>query len=251
MSLHSNKDPRQLERFRSIAGNWWDPEGEMRPLHDLNPIRLQYIADRGSGLKAAKGGGTKPLQGLHVLDIGCGGGLAAEGLARLGAEVLGIDPTEELLQVARDHAADGVKAGEFALEYRCCAAEDLLAEKQRWDLVTCLEVLEHVPDPAALVQSSAELLRPGGQVIFSTLNRTPQSFVAAIVGAEYLLQLLPRGTHSYEMLIRPSELAAWGRTAGLQLEDLTGLAYNPLSRKGRLTDFTGINYLAAFSRPAP
>lgn len=236
----------EIDRFRALADRWWDPEGDMRPLHDINPVRLDYIVRRAAALPAAGKAKDVPLKGLRVLDIGCGGGLISEHLARLGAEVLGIDMAEELLEVARAHAAG---SGEQVPQYRHCAAEELLAEKERWHLITCMEVIEHVPDPAALVRTCAELLQPGGQAVFATLNRTPLSFATAIVGAEYLLRLLPRGTHRYDMLIRPSELAAWGREAGLRLEDLTGMAYNPLLRTARLTRRTDINYMATFGRP--
>lgn len=230
----------------------------MRPLHDINPVRLDYIFRQAAGLRGdagdAAGGGA--LRGLSALDVGCGGGLVSEPLARQGADVLGIDMAAELLQVARTHAADTAEAdaaadadADLTLEYRLCTAADLLQGKKRWDLVTCLEVLEHVPDPSELVRQCTELLRPGGRAVFATLNRTPVSFAAAIVGAEYLMGLLPKGTHQYEMLIRPAELVQWARNAGLVLEDLTGLRYNPLTHSARLSSNVSINYMAAFSRP--
>ena len=235
--MHSgaNVDPAEISKFDAAAPRWWDPDGEFRPLHDLNPARLDYIEARAG------------LAGRRVLDVGCGGGLLAEGMARRGARVTGIDLAAGALQVARLHALEtGV-----AVEYRETAVEALAAgEPGAFDLVTCLEMLEHVPDPAGVLQAITRLVRPGGDVVCSTLNRNPKAFALAIVGAEYLLRLLPRGTHQYSRLIRPSELARWARAAGLELVDLAGLEYRPASRQARVSADTSVNYLAHFRRVA-
>ncbi len=229
-----NVDPAEISKFDAAAPRWWDPNGEFRPLHDLNPARLDYIEARAG------------LAGRRVLDVGCGGGLLAEGMARRGARVTGIDLAPEALQVARLHA---LEAG-VTVEYRQVAAE-LLAESEAggFDLVTCLEMLEHVPDPAAIVAALARLTRPGGSVVCSTINRNARAFALAIVGAEYLLRLLPMGTHQYARLIRPSELSRWARDSGLALADLAGIEYNPATRKARIGDDVSVNYLAHFTRP--
>jgi 2-polyprenyl-6-hydroxyphenyl methylase/3-demethylubiquinone-9 3-methyltransferase len=228
-----NADPAELAKFTALAQSWWDPKGPSKPLHDLNPTRMQYI-ERVVNLKAA-----------HVLDVGCGGGILSEAMARAGAQVLGVDLSRPVLDVAELHALEG----KVPVEYRAVSAEDLAQERPAsFDLVTCMEMLEHVPDPAATVQALASLARPGGDVILSTLNRNPLAFAVAIVGAEYVARVLPRGTHEYMKFIRPSELARWGRQAGLQLRDLTGLAYNPLTRSFRLSENTSVNYLAHFTR---
>ncbi len=231
-----NVDPGEIAKFDMAAPRWWDPDGDFRPLHDLNPARLDYIEARAG------------LAGREVLDVGCGGGLLSEGMARRGARVIGIDLAPEALAVARLHALEsGV-----AVDYRQETVESLaVARPASFDLVTCLEMLEHVPDPAAILQSLARLVRPGGHVVCSTINRNAKSFALAIVGAEYLLRLLPMGTHHYGRLIRPSELSRWAREAGLELKDLAGLAYDPFSRKARVTDDVSVNYLAAFRRPMP
>jgi len=230
-----NVDTAEIARFQSLASRWWDPQGEMRPLHDLNPVRLRYVERCG------------PLDGRSILDVGCGGGLLAEAMARKGADVVGLDLSEELLDVARLHA---LEAG-VQLEYRAESAE-VHASKHagRYDVVTCMEMLEHVPDPAAIVAALATLVRPGGDVFVSTLNRTPRAYLLAVLGAEYVLRLLPTGTHSYEKFIRPSELAAWARAAGLVQVDIAGLDYEPFSRAARLTDDARVNYLMHFRRPA-
>ena len=229
-----NVDPAEIAKFDAAAPRWWDPDGEFRPLHDLNPARLDYIEARAG------------LAGSRVIDVGCGGGLLAEGMARRGARVLGIDLAPEALAVARLHALEsGV-----AVEYREAAVETLAdSAAGQFDLVTCLEMLEHVPDPAAVVASIARLVRPGGHAVFSTINRNARSFALAIVGAEYLMRLLPMGTHRYARLIRPSELSRWARAAGLDLVDLAGLGYDPFSRRARLTGDVSVNYLAQFRRP--
>jgi 2-polyprenyl-6-hydroxyphenyl methylase/3-demethylubiquinone-9 3-methyltransferase len=234
MQDRPNADPAELARFDAAAPRWWDPDGEFRPLHDLNPARLDYI-ERRAGMK-----------GLNVVDVGCGGGLLAEGMARRGARVLGIDLAPEALAVARLHA---LEAG-IAVEYRASAVDDLAAsESGSFDLVTCLEMLEHVPDPSAIVEALGRLARPGGHVICSTINRNPKAFALAIVGAEYVMRLLPRGTHQYARLIRPSELSRWARAAGLELVELAGLEYDPFARIARVSGDVSVNYLAHFRRP--
>jgi 2-polyprenyl-6-hydroxyphenyl methylase/3-demethylubiquinone-9 3-methyltransferase len=231
-----NVDPSEIAKFDAAAPRWWDPDGEFRPLHDLNPARLDYIEARAG------------LAGKRVLDVGCGGGLLAEGMARRGALVTGIDLAPEALAVARLHA---IESG-VAVEYRQVAVETLAeAEPGTRDVVTCLEMLEHVPDPAAVVASLARLVRPGGHVVCSTINRNAKSFALAIVGAEYVARLLPMGTHRYARLIRPSELSRWARAAGLELADLAGLEYDPPGRKARVTADVSVNYLAHYRRPLP
>ena len=230
-----NADPAELAKFAALAQSWWDPKGPSKPLHDLNPLRLRYVERAVS------------LPGKQALDVGCGGGILSEAMARAGAQVLGIDLSQSVLDVAELHALEG----KVAVEYRTVAAEELAQERPAaFDLVTCMEMLEHVPDPAASVAALAALAKPGGTVIVSTLNRNPLAFAVAIVGAEYLARVLPRGTHEYSKFIRPSELARWGRKAGLELRDLTGISYNPLTRSFRLAPNTDVNYLAHFSRPA-
>jgi 2-polyprenyl-6-hydroxyphenyl methylase / 3-demethylubiquinone-9 3-methyltransferase len=230
-----NADPAELAKFTALAQSWWDPKGPSKPLHDLNPLRLRYV-ERAVSLTDA-----------HVLDVGCGGGILSEAMARAGARVLGIDLSQAVLDVAELHALEA----KVPAEYRAVAAEELARERPAaFDLVTCMEMLEHVPDPAAAVRALAALVRPGGEVIVSTLNRNPLAFAVAIVGAEYIARVLPRGTHEYLKFIRPSELARWGREAGLTLRDLTGITYNPFTRSFRLSPNTDVNYLAHFSRPA-
>jgi len=230
----ANADPAELAKFSGLAGRWWDPMGPSRPLHELNPIRLQYLE------RAA------PLAGRSVVDVGCGGGILSEAMARRGARVLGIDLARPVLDVAELHA---LQSG-IAVEYREIAAESLAEEHSgEFDLATCMEMLEHVPDPAAALAALGKLVRPGGDIVVSTLNRHPRAFAVAILGAEYIARVLPRGTHDYLKFIRPSELARWGRTAGLELRDLAGIGYNPLTRAFRLSADTRINYLAHFRRP--
>jgi 2-polyprenyl-6-hydroxyphenyl methylase/3-demethylubiquinone-9 3-methyltransferase len=231
----ANADPAELAKFSGLAGRWWDPMGPSRPLHELNPIRLQYLE------RAA------PLAGRSVVDVGCGGGILSEAMARRGARVLGIDLARPVLDVAELHA---LQSG-IAVEYREIAAESLAEEHSgEFDLATCMEMLEHVPDPAAALAALGKLVRPGGDIVVSTLNRHPRAFAVAILGAEYIARVLPRGTHDYLKFIRPSELARWGRTAGLELRDLAGIGYNPFTRAFRLSADTRINYLAHFRRPA-
>jgi 2-polyprenyl-6-hydroxyphenyl methylase / 3-demethylubiquinone-9 3-methyltransferase len=230
-----NADPAELAKFTALAQSWWDPKGPSKPLHDLNPLRLQYLAQ------------AVNLPDKQVLDVGCGGGILSEAMALAGARVLGIDLSQAVLDVAELHALEG----KVAAEYRLVPVEQLAQERPAaFDLVTCMEMLEHVPDPAACVRALAALVKPGGDVIVSTLNRNPLAFAVAIVGAEYIARVLPRGTHEYLKFIRPSELARWGREAGLDLKDLTGITYNPLTRSFRLSPNTDVNYLAHFTRAA-
>ena len=229
-----NVDPAELEKFSALAHRWWDAEGEFRPLHQLNPLRLGWID------------GIAPLKGQRVLDVGCGGGILSDAMARKGAQVLGIDLATKSLRVARLHALEVQTDG---VEYREVSAEALADEQPaRYDVVTCMEMLEHVPDPASIVQACATLVKPGGWVFFSTINRNPKAFLMAIVGAEYVLNLVPRGTHEYARLLRPSELVRFGREAGLTLEQTKGLEYNPLTRRYRLSADTSVNYLLAMRK---
>ena len=231
-----NADPRELARFEALASRWWNPDGPMKALHEINPLRLDYIDERA------------PLKGARVLDVGCGGGLLSEGMARRGAQVLGIDLAQASLDVAAAHAREH----EIEVEYHCQSAEQLAAEQPgAFKIVTCLEMLEHVPDPAQVVSACARAVQPGGTVFFSTINRNLKSFLLAIVGAEHVLGMLPRGTHEYEKLIRPSELAAWCRDAGLQVLDVTGLHYNPLARSFSLGGNVDVNYFVETQRGTP
>lgn len=245
----ANADPGELAKFNALAHRFWDPHGEMRPLHLLNPVRVRFVAERSPGRGPAPGQArgraqTGGLPGTRVLDVGCGGGLLAEGLAREGAHVTGIDLAPSMIEVARLHAAsEGLN-----IDYRVAGADSLMREPGAFDIVTCMEMLEHVPQPARLVATLAALVRPGGAVFISTLNRSLKSFLMAIVGAEYVLKLLPRGTHEYERLIRPAELARWGRAAGLSLCELQGIELNPLTQGCRLTGDVGVNYLAWLER---
>ncbi len=226
----TNADPAELEKFSQLAHKWWDPHSEFRPLHDINPLRLGYI-ERHAG-----------LAGKTVLDVGCGGGILSESMAGLDANVSGIDLSEKALQVARLHLLESGKQ----VDYRKVAVEELAAEQPgHYDVVTCLEMLEHVPDPQSVVAACAKLAKPGGWVFFSTLNRNPKSWLFAIVGAEYVLRLLPRGTHDYARFLKPSELAQFCRNAGLDLADLTGMSYDPLDRIYSLGNDTSVNYLIA------
>ncbi len=231
--MTTNADPQELAKFSELAHRWWDPTSEFKPLHQINPLRLDWI----ERLAGANG-----LRGKRVLDVGCGGGILAESMARRGAaQVLGIDLAVKPLKVAQLHA---LEAGIENLDYREVAAEALAAEcPASFDVVTCMEMLEHVPDPASVVRACATLVKPGGQVFFSTLNRNPRSFLFAIVGAEHLLKLLPKGTHEYAKFIRPSELARWCRDAGLELEHTRGMQYNPLTGRYWLSGDTSVNYL--------
>ena len=235
MNAHVNADPAELAKFSDLAHRWWDKDGEFRPLHDINPARLDWI------------NGLSPLAGARVLDVGCGGGILADAMARAGAVVTGIDLAAKALRVAQLHA---LEAQTPSLQYREVSAEALAAEAPAsFDVVTCMEMLEHVPDPGSVVRACATLVKPGGWVYFSTLNRNLKSFLLAIVGAEYVLNLLPRGTHEYARLIRPSELASHCRTAELDVRHTRGMAYNPLTRRTRLHDDTSVNYLFATQKP--
>jgi 2-polyprenyl-6-hydroxyphenyl methylase/3-demethylubiquinone-9 3-methyltransferase len=231
-----NADPAELAKFSAQAAGWWDPAGEFSSLHAINPLRLDWI------------GSIHPLAGQQVLDVGCGGGILAESMAGRGAHVLGIDLADKLIKVAQLHALQAQSAN---LTYRAVAAETLAAEMPaRFDAVTCMEMLEHVPDPASAVRACAQLVKPGGWCFFSTLNRNPKAFLGAIVAAEYILRLLPRGTHEYARFIRPSELARFCRDAGLDARHARGLTYNSITRRYRLTRDTGINYMIAARRQA-
>jgi 2-polyprenyl-6-hydroxyphenyl methylase / 3-demethylubiquinone-9 3-methyltransferase len=231
-----NVDAQELAKFSELAHRWWDPESEFRPLHQINPLRLEWI-DELAGLR-----------GKQVLDVGCGGGILAEAMAKRAAHVTGIDLATKPLGVARLHA---LEAGVDNLDYREIATEALASEKPAaFDVVTCMEMLEHVPDPAAIVRACASLVKPGGWVFFSTLNRNPKSFLFAIVGAEYVLNLLPRGTHEYAKFIRPSELARYSRDAGLTAHGMRGMEYNPLTKRYWLSNDTSVNYLVATRRLA-
>lgn len=231
-----NADPAELAKFSELAHRWWDPESEFRPLHQINPLRLDWIQQQ------------VPLQGLQVLDVGCGGGILADAMARKGAQVLGIDLATKALKVAQLHALEAETPN---VQYQEISAEDLaLARPGTFDVVTCMEMLEHVPDPASVVQACATLVKPGGWVFFSTLNRNPKSFLFAIVGAEYVLNLLPKGTHEYGKFIKPSELATYARAANLQLQGSRGLQYNPLTRRYWLNGDTSVNYMMATRKTA-
>jgi 2-polyprenyl-6-hydroxyphenyl methylase/3-demethylubiquinone-9 3-methyltransferase len=231
----ANVNPAETSKFDKLASRWWDKNGESRPLHDLNPARLNYIADRVA------------LKGARVLDVGCGGGILSEALALGGAIVTGIDLAPRVLEVARLHQHEtGAQ-----VEYREISVESLATEiPATFDAITCMEMLEHVPDPGSVIAACATLLKPGGRLFLSTLNRTPQAFVTAIVGAEFVAGLLPRGTHHYAQFIRPSELAATLRTGGLDLEDVSGLAYNPLTRRAWIMSNPAVNYLACARKSA-
>ena len=225
-----NADPLEIQKFSELAHRWWDPTSEFRPLHEINPLRLEWINAR------------VPLAGKKVCDVGCGGGILAESIAKKGATVTGIDLSEKALKVADLHSLEsGIK-----VRYELIAAEELAArEAGQYDVVTCMEMLEHVPDPAAIVQACAKLVKLGGHIFFSTLNRNPKSYLFAIIGAEYILGLLPRGTHDYAKFITPAELSSFTRTAGLEVQALKGMTYNPLTKIYSLNQDTSVNYLMA------
>lgn len=229
----TNADPLELEKFSLLAHKWWDPNSEFKPLHEINPLRLEYINR------------IAALSGKSVLDVGCGGGILSESMAALGAQVTGIDLGDKALQVAKLHL---LESG-LQVDYRKIAVEELAADHPgHYDVVTCMEMLEHVPDPASTVRACAQLVKPGGQVFFSTLNRNPKSYLFAVIGAEYLLKLLPRGTHDYAKFIKPSELAQFCRNAGLSVSGISGMSYNPLSKIYTLGNNTDVNYLIACTR---
>ncbi len=234
-AVRENIDPAEVEKFEAMAHRWWDAEGDFRPLHDINPARLGWIAER------------HPLAGAHVVDVGCGGGLLSEGMARAGAEVVGLDAGKAPLTVARLHA---LEAG-ITVDYRQQPAEALAAEApETFDAVTCLEMLEHVPDPGSVVNACAALAKPGADLFFATLNRNPKAWALAVVGAEYMLGLLPKGTHDYARFIKPSELARLVRDAGLSVVEIAGISYNPLSRESRIDRDVDVNYLLHARKPA-
>ena len=234
LNKSANADPAELAKFSALAHRWWDPTSEFKPLHDINPLRLGYIVTRCGG-----------LAGKHVLDIGCGGGILAEAMAERGAHVTGIDLSEKAIAVAKLHQLEsGTEA-----EYKVIAAEALAAETPgAFDVVTCMELLEHVPDPASTIAACATLVRAGGRVFFSTINRNPKAYVFAVLGAEYVLNLLPRGTHDYARFLKPAEVAAWARRCGLDADDIIGMTYNPLTRVYRLEPDASVNYIATFRR---
>ena len=229
-----NANPAEIAHFDALAARWWDPDGESRPLHDLNPVRAAYIAARSD------------LYGARVADVGCGGGLLSETLARAGAHVTAIDLGRKVIEIARLHLYES----KLDIDYRVQSSADLAAgEPASFDAVCCMELIEHVPDPAALVQDLGAMLKPGGRLFMSTINRTPLAFGAAIVGAEYVMKMLPRGTHHYAQFLKPSELARLLRHAGLELEDVSGLAYNPLDRKAWISPITAVNYVLSAQKP--
>jgi 2-polyprenyl-6-hydroxyphenyl methylase/3-demethylubiquinone-9 3-methyltransferase len=231
--IRGNADAAELAKFDAVASTFWDPHGEFRPLHLLNPVRARFIGERAA------------LGGQRVLDVGCGGGLLAEALAQAGASVTAIDLAPGMIEVARLHAAEGA----LSIDYRLTSAAELAeAHPKSFDVVSCMEMLEHVPQPAAMLETLARLMKPDGALFVSTLNRSLKSFLLAIVGAEYLLKLIPRGTHEYERLIRPAELARWARAAGLELRTLAGIELNPFTGRVALTRDVAVNYLAHFSR---
>ena len=231
-----NADPAELTKFSELAHRWWDLESEFRPLHEINPLRLDWIDS------------LAPVAGQRVLDVGCGGGILADAMARKGADVLGIDLAGKALKVAQLHALEASTKG---VKYREVAVEALAAEQPgSFDIVTCMEMLEHVPQPASVVKACADLVKPGGWVFFSTINRSPKSFLFAIVGAEYVLGLLPRGTHEYQKMIKPSELAAHCRAAPLDLQATRGMEYNPLTRRYWVSADTSVNYMFATRKPS-
>ena len=231
MTIHANVDATEVAKFSALAHRWWDPESEFKPLHRINPLRLSWIQ------------GLVDLKGADVLDVGCGGGILSDAMARAGAHVTGIDLSTKALGVARLHALEAQTPN---VTYREVSTEALADESPgRFDVVTCMEMIEHVPDPASVVAACARLVKPNGWVFFSTINRNPKAFLMAIVGAEYVLGLLPKGTHEYAKLVKPSELAAWSRASGLTLQGFRGLGYNPLTDRYRLNDDTSVNYMVA------
>lgn len=235
MNTHVNADPAELAKFSDLAHRWWDPESEFRPLHQINPLRLNWIDSLAS------------LSGKQVLDVGCGGGILSDAMARKGAQVTGIDLSVKALRVAQLHALEAATSN---VNYREISAEALALEQPaRFDVVTCMEMLEHVPDPASVVKACSALVKPGGWVFFSTINRNPKSFLFAIIGAEYILQLLPKGTHEFAKMIRPSELASHCCAAELELTETRGMAYNPLTRRYWLNQDASVNYMVATRKP--
>ncbi len=235
MSHSANVDPKEIAKFSELAHRWWDPTSEFRPLHEINPLRLGWIESQCGG-----------LAGKTVLDVGCGGGILAEAMAQRGAHVTGIDLSEKALTVAKLHRLESGVTVDYRLE---SAEAHAAAHPEAYDVVTCLEMLEHVPDPASTVRACAQLVKPGGMVFFATLNRTVKSYLFAIIGAEYVLRLLPRGTHEWSKFITPQELIAWGESVGLTPRAMIGLTYNPLTQKYRLTPDIAVNYAVAMIKP--
>jgi 2-polyprenyl-6-hydroxyphenyl methylase/3-demethylubiquinone-9 3-methyltransferase len=230
-----NADPTELQKFSELAHRWWDPNSEFRPLHEINPLRLEWI-DRHAA-----------LSGKKILDVGCGGGLLSEAMAARGATVTGIDLSEKALGVARLHLLESGRS----VDYRHLSAEELATQEAgSYDVVTCMEMLEHVPNPASTIASCAALVRPGGHVFFSTINRNPKAYLFAVIGAEYLLQLLPKGTHDYAKFIKPSEMARWAKSVGLELDEVIGMSYNPFAKSYSLGRDTSVNYLVHSVRNA-
>lgn len=231
-----NVDANEIKKFEDLAHRWWDRNSEFKPLHDINPLRLDYIDKHADGLKNKR-----------IIDVGCGGGILAESMALRGAETLGIDMGEAPLAVAELHA---LESGVENLEYQKKTVEDIAEERSAsFDVVTCMEMLEHVPDPSSIIRSCMELAKPGGSVFFSTISRNPKSFLFAIIGAEYVLNMLPKGTHEYAKFIRPSELECWARDAGLQLENIKGMTYNPIFQSYKLGNDVSVNYMMYFIKP--
>ena len=229
-----NVDPAEIDKFEKMAARWWDPDSEFKPLHEINPLRLEFINKRTS------------LAGKKAIDVGCGGGLLSEGLARLGANTVGIDMGEAPLNVARLHQYESGTEVDY---HQSTAEAFALENSSSFDVCTCLEMLEHVPDPASVIQACADLTKPGGQIFFSTINRNPKSYLLAVIGAEYLLGMLPKGTHNYQKFIKPSELDRWARTAGLVLQEIKGMSYNPLTREYSLGHDVDVNYLCWYQKP--
>lgn len=228
-NINANVDPAEIQKFEELASRWWDPKSEFRPLHEMNPIRLDYIERHA------------PLKGKKVLDVGCGGGILAESMARHGAEVMGIDMGKAPLEVARIH----LQQSGLEIDYRQTTIEDLAAEMAgQFDVITCMEMLEHVPDPSSVVAACQRLLKPGGALFFSTINRNPKAYLFAIIGAEHLLRMLPKGTHNYDKFIRPSELEGWCRHTDLTMQELKGVTYNPLNQQFGLSQDISVNYMA-------
>lgn len=227
-TAHINVDPAEVAKFDALASSWWDEEGESKPLHKLNPVRLSYIENR------------SPLNGKKAIDVGCGGGILTEALAKSGAIATGIDMGEMPLQIAKLHALEA----ELNIDYEQITAEEKAEQAaEQFDVVTCMEMLEHVPDPASIIKACADLVKPGGDVFFSTLNRHPKAYLVAVLGAEYVMKMLPKGTHDYQRFIKPSEMATWCRQVGLEVVDITGLNYNPLTKSFKLGDDVKVNYL--------
>jgi len=228
-----NIDLQEIKKFSDLAASWWDQQGEMKPLHLINPIRTQYVSEKVA------------LKNMTLLDVGCGGGILSESLATLGASVTGIDMSKDGIAIAKEHA----KSQSLKINYQVTTAEAFAIKKENnFDIVTCMEVLEHVPNPASLINACAQLTKPGGHIFFSTINRNPKSYLFAILGAEYFLKMLPKGTHDYDKFIRPSELDRWARTALLKPKELKGISYNPISQSFNLTDNVDINYLAYYKK---